>query len=260
MTELILILAPPVFVAAALQAATGLGFGMIAGPFLLVALNGIGAVQATILLSLLIAVIALPPVIGHTDRRALAMLGAGTLIGLPVGGFLLAVASMATLKLMAVFVVSAAVFMMLRHQNNAPGDTVAPGSLASNTPFASGSELMLGAGAASGAMSAALGMPGPAPAGVLAARGASKETLRATILSLFAGSYSGAVIAHGAAFGIAAPTLQLAAALAVPAIGGAVAGHFLARRFSARLFRHILIVLLFIAAAGLLISAVRDLL
>ena len=44
-----------VFVASLLQAATGIGFGVIAGPIILLAMNSGSAVQVTILLSLMIA-------------------------------------------------------------------------------------------------------------------------------------------------------------------------------------------------------------
>ncbi|GAB4518345.1 MAG: hypothetical protein Tsb0010_02620 [Parvularculaceae bacterium] len=258
MTEQFLILAAPVFVAAALQSATGLGFGMIAGPFLLLTLNGIGAVQATILLSLAIALVAWPPVIADTDRRALAGLGAGSLLGLPLGGALALLAGMTALKAGAALIVAASATLILRGAASSEDGASRPDECAERGRNAA--SRMIGAGAVSGAMSAALGMPGPAPAGLLAERGASKEALRATVLSLFVGSFSGALILHSLAIGIGAPAIQLAGLLAAPAIGGAVAGHFLVRRFSAQLFRRILTALLVAAATSLAINVIFDLL
>lgn len=257
MTEQFLILAAPVFDAAALQAATGLGFGMIAGPFLLLTLNGIGAVQATILSSLAIALVAWPPVIADTDRRALAGLGAGTLFGLPLGGALALLAGMTVLKAGAALIVAASAAFIVRGAG--PSQDGAPRPANSEKRGRNAASRMIGAGAVSGAMSAALGMPGPAPASLLAKRGASKEALRATVLSLFVGSFSGALIVHGMTVGIGAPAIQLALLLAGPAIGGAVAGHFLVRRFSAQLFRRILTALLVAGATALAVSVISDL-
>ncbi len=55
-----LILNVAVFGAAALQSATGIGFGVIAGPVLLIALNSGSAIQISIILNLLIASILAP--------------------------------------------------------------------------------------------------------------------------------------------------------------------------------------------------------
>ena len=60
MDQAFLILNLAVFGAAALQSATGIGFGVIAGPVLLIALNDGAAIQISILLNLLIAVILTP--------------------------------------------------------------------------------------------------------------------------------------------------------------------------------------------------------
>ncbi len=55
-----LVLNVAVFGASALQSATGIGFGVIAGPVLLVALNDGSAIQISIVLNLLIAAFLAP--------------------------------------------------------------------------------------------------------------------------------------------------------------------------------------------------------
>ena len=60
-----------VFAAALLQAATGIGFGVIAGPIILMVMNSGAAVQVTILLSLLIAVVLAPSLYGQVHKKVL---------------------------------------------------------------------------------------------------------------------------------------------------------------------------------------------
>ena len=56
-----------VFVAALVQAATGLGFGLVAGPALMLALGDVSAIQISILLSLMIALVLSPPLFKHSS-------------------------------------------------------------------------------------------------------------------------------------------------------------------------------------------------
>ena len=73
-----------VFVAALIQAATGLGFGLFAGPVLMLALADTSTIQTSILLSLMIALILSPPLWKHADRPMLRHMLIGTVAGLPV--------------------------------------------------------------------------------------------------------------------------------------------------------------------------------
>lgn len=83
-TEL-LVLQVAVFGAALLQAATGTGFGVIAGPVILMALNDGSAIQVSIVLRLLIAGVLTPSLTKSVDRVLLPRLILGTAIGLPIG-------------------------------------------------------------------------------------------------------------------------------------------------------------------------------
>ena len=85
MDQNFLILNIAVFGASALQSATGIGFGIIAGPVLLIALNDSSAIQISILLNLLIAVILTPSLWHDADRRLLSKLLIGLSIGSPLG-------------------------------------------------------------------------------------------------------------------------------------------------------------------------------
>ena len=65
--------------AASVQAATGIGFGAIAGPILLLTLDSAAAVQITIVLSLVIALVLAPSLWKESDRLVLRRLLAGTI-------------------------------------------------------------------------------------------------------------------------------------------------------------------------------------
>ena len=64
----ILALHGAVLAAALFQAATGIGFGILAGPIILMVMNSGSAVQVTILLSLLIAVVLAPSLYRRADK------------------------------------------------------------------------------------------------------------------------------------------------------------------------------------------------
>ena len=81
MEQEFLILGIAVFAASALQSATGIGFGVIAGPILLVILNDGSAIQISVVLNLLIALLLAPSLVRKSDRRLLKSLLIGLVIG-----------------------------------------------------------------------------------------------------------------------------------------------------------------------------------
>ena len=85
MDSYVLALHLAVFVASFFQAATGIGFGLLAGPIILMVTNNGSAIQISILLSLLIALVLAPSLYGSTDKTLLKRLLIGTLPGLPLG-------------------------------------------------------------------------------------------------------------------------------------------------------------------------------
>ena len=94
-----------VLAAALLQAATGIGFGVIAGPIILMVMNSGAAVQVTILLSLLIAVVLTPSLYRQVDKKILGRLLLGTLVGLPLGILIFLNVSLDVLMLLAALAV-----------------------------------------------------------------------------------------------------------------------------------------------------------
>ena len=110
-----------VLAAAALQAATGIGFGIIAGPIMLVVLNDGSAIHISIMLNLLIAVLLTPALMKDIDRTLLGRLVAGLLVGTPIGVWAFLAMDIVLLKFAAALVVVLTMILMLRSRNASEG-------------------------------------------------------------------------------------------------------------------------------------------
>jgi uncharacterized membrane protein YfcA len=229
-----LILNVAVFGAAALQSATGIGFGVIAGPVLLIALNSGSAIQISIILNLLIASILAPSLWRQADRHLLARLLIGLAIGSPVGLLIFLNMDIVALKAFAGLAVAYTLFLILRN-NRAP----------SHAPtLATKSTEQISIGALSGIMGASLAMPGPIPAAWMSTRGFSRETIRATILVMFVFAYVVALALQFGLAGIGADTMRLSATLAPSTIVGILVGRLLVSRVTEQTFHYLLVMIL----------------
>ena len=229
-----LILNIAVFGAAALQSATGIGFGVIAGPVLLIALNDGSAVQISIILNLLIASILAPSLWQQADRQLLARLLIGLAIGSPVGLLIFLNMDIDVLKAFAGLAVAYTLFLILRN-NRAPSHAPTP---------ATKSTEQISIGALSGIMGASLAMPGPIPAAWMSARGFSRETIRATILVMFVFAYVVALALQFGLAGIGTDAMRLSAMLAPSTIIGILVGRSLVSRVTEQTFRYLLVIIL----------------
>ncbi len=244
MTADFLVLQLAVFGAALLQSATGIGFGVIAGPILLLALNDGSAIQISILLSLMIAVVLTPSLLKSVDRVLLPRLVLGTAVGLPLGAAVFTTVTVDVLKLLAGVAV---LFMALLASG-------VLGRAGEKTPLRPGRRLDLGVGAVSGAMSVGLGMPGPAVAAYMMTHGRPPAVTRATLLALFVFSYSVGIAVQAATVGVTASTLDLCLELTPATLLGVLVGKISAGRISERVFRWAITVILIATAAGLLLG------
>lgn len=233
-----------VFAAATLQAATGIGFGIIAGPLLLATLNDGSAVQISIILNLMIATLLAPTVWQHFDSNVLPKLVLGLLIGSPLGLVIFTALDIVYLKALAGIFVLLALFFLLF------GNRLALGDVHQNPAAAE----QISIGAIAGIMGGSLAMPGPIPAAWLSARGFGKVVTRATILVMFIFAYLVALLLQVALVGINKDTLLYSAELAVPTAIGIVAGRYLSHRISEAVFRNIVIVVLIATSVTLLVS------
>lgn len=243
-----IILHAAVLIASLLQAATGLGFGLLAGPVILLVLNSSSAIQISLALSLLICLVLAPSLARSVDRTLLRRVMLGSVAGLPLGILLFRAIDVGTLKLLA----GGAVFYMVLTVTGAIRIPVSHGGAQRARD--------LGTGVLSGLMSTSIAMPGPAVAARMAAQAQPKHTIRATVLMTLALSNIAAIGFQGALVGIAKETILLTAWLAPATLAGVFIGRLAAGRFSERGFRIVVTVLLAVTALSLFVNAVAGML
>lgn len=246
MTATLIAMAVAVIGASLLQAATGIGYGVIAGPILLIVLDGTEAFQISILHNLLIALILAPRLIRRSDRNILKILLLSGLLGLPVGFAVLAVAGVTTMKVLAAIMVAATLaFSFVGLDRRGEGAELR--SLA-RSPQASA------VGVVSGIMGGALAMPGPVAAAWMSMRGWNKETIRSTILAYFLYAYGFALAMQVAFAEFTTQTWLTGLQLSPLVIAGIVAGGFLSNAISEAIFRLVLRLVLAGTIIALIVS------
>ena len=232
-----------VFAAALLQAATGIGFGVIAGPILLLILNSASAIQVSITLSLVIALLLAPSVFRRIDKSLFRLLVIGTIIGVPLGIIVFMNIDIFVLKVLAGVSVA---FMALT-----TGGVFRPEK---QDPTAYSSRVGVGIGVLSGLMSSSLGMPGPVPAAWMITKLFSKEVIRATILLLFVPSYCAALAFQSLTPGLGEGVIKWSLQLLPATIVGIVLGKVLESRISQGAFRTIVTIVLTCTAISLFVD------
>jgi uncharacterized membrane protein YfcA len=232
-----------VLAAAALQSATGIGFGIIAGPIMLVVLNDGSAIHVSILLNLLIAGLLTPTLLPSVDKALLGKLVFGLLIGTPFGVWAFLAMDIVLLKLAAAIAVILTLVLTVRNHRKP----------AAHTPTEAGSVERGFMGVIAGLMGGSLAIPGPVPAAWMSANGYGKDAIRATILAMFVVSYSVSLGLQMGMAGIGRETFFLAVTLAPATLVGIAAGRLLHRRLTEAVFRKTLFVVL-VATIVLLIA------
>ena len=239
MGQEILVLSIAVFGASVLQSATGIGFGVVAGPLLLIVLNDAAAIQVSIALNLLIAVILAPSLWRIADSKLLRILLIGLAVGSPVGLAMFLYADIALLKLFAGAVVLFTLVLLLRG-NRA---TAASARTSASQPE------KVAVGFVAGIMGGVLAMPGPVPAAWMSARGYDKDTIRATILVMFVVAYSFALLLQLSMTEVSASTVRQTAVLVPATVAGIIMGKYLSQRISEAIFRGLLAIVLALTVA-----------
>ena len=238
-----LLLQAVVLLAALLQAATGIGFGVIAGPVILLVINDGAAIQVSIVLSFLIAAVLSPSLRGSVDKPALKLFLIGSAVGLPLGIVVFMNVGVDLLKLLAgltVLFMAAAVaglFGRAKTQGATPGPD-------------------FGVGVLSGVMCTSLAMPGPVPAAWMSARSLPKATIRATTLALFVFSYVAAFAFQAGLAGVVKETWWLTASLVPATLIGVFLGRMAVNWISEIAFRRLITIILAATAVTLLASVI----
>ncbi|MEM1048607.1 MAG: sulfite exporter TauE/SafE family protein [Pseudomonadota bacterium] len=233
-----------VFLASCLQAATGIGFGLIGGPALLTQVAVSDALIATGILSVGIAVGLIRNVVADISWPDLKRLCLGGVIGLPAGAIALVLANAAGLKTAAAIVVGLSLLMLFARPRQAA--TVQPG-------------LGYAAGVLCGVLGVCLSMPGPVAAAYLLREGRAKAATRATILAFFLPAHAATIPIQLLLTGPTAFNGMIVVWLAPATAIGLIAGRMLSTRLSERAFRILLQAVLAATIASLLVSAYGDL-
>ena len=233
-------LATTTAVAAALQAASGFGFAVLAAPLFLMFVDPGEAIQLVIILTAALSIVVLPGLQRSVDRRLLLRLAIGSLAGLPLGLAAFARTDPIVVRATVGLTILAFAALLVRFRRRAAYDRARP---VGTSP---GRDLV--AGAVSGAATALVGMSGPPVLTYLLLAGVPPRPLRATLLAFFALSYMASLGAHAATIGVPARTWLVAAVLTPFAFLGGLAGRPLGDRLGVDAFTALAIGLL--AAAG----------
>lgn len=234
-----------VFSAAALQSATGIGFGIIAGPILLMVLDGGEAIHISIILNILIAVFLMPSLRKNANHALVRQFLLGSVIGIPAGLYVFLNIDIIMLKVLAGLAIVLTVIFVLRKSAGSTREGDVTSRFRQAIPI----------GFVGGLMGGSLGMPGPVPAAWMSAIGCDKVTVRASILVMFVFSYSAIFLLHLPFAGITSQTFMTTAYLVPATIIGIVFGNAMAKWLTEQVFRWMLVGIL-IATACLLFSSV----
>ena len=229
------------FLAAFVQSTVGIGFGMVAGPVVLIVLNDPAAVVISTLLSWLIALALLPSLRSGTDWPMVWRLSAGAVLGLPLGLALLGASGISVLKLIAAVVIggltAAMVFGLPGMRSPARGLDYLSGFIA-------------------GIFGGCLAIPGPPASLRMSGLGFSKVKNRATMVTFFCMIWPAVFAGQWAVIGVSSQTLWNALVLVPGVLAGILAGNWAAKRISERVFRNLVLVFLCATSVSLFADAV----
>ncbi|WP_296615561.1 TSUP family transporter [Sphingomonas sp.] len=235
------------FAGAFAQSSTGVGFGVVAGPFLVRAHGYERAIAETVLFSLLVALISAARQFAHRDTRATRSLLLTLPVGVLLGGIALRLVPQRLITLIFGLILSALGCLLL--VRSVAGTPRAALDERCEARGAGTRRLAIG-GVAAGAAALLFAAPGPAAAWGLAGKGLPADAVRGTLAAYFVAAY-GLILVTLAATGAMAGLDWIFIGAAAGASGlGAVGGLITGKRFSAGLLDAA--IALVVAASGLM--------
>ena len=236
-----------VFFAACLQSATGIGYGVIAGPLFLVILNDNEAFQLSTIHNLAIALFLAPYVWKDINRTVLRNFLLGGSFGLLIGFTIYLWSSVSQLKFAAILMVTFVTIILLyetvfglhnRKKKTAYLETTFAGTLA-------------------GIMGGMLAMPGPIAAAWMSINGLTKKEIRATVLTFFIFAYGANAAMYTTITGLSSKILLLSLTLLPQMLFGILVGTLLSKILNERTFRFVLLGVLICTICTLVFDFVR---
>ena len=235
------IIALAVTVGAGAQAAIGFAFGLIAAPVLIVAMQSGAAIQVLVVVHLVQSAMMVPGLWRQAPRRLIWLLGAGSVIGFPLGLLVFVSLDLPTLTLVVgLSLVLFSAMFALRETGYLHMKEVQPDAVPS--------WVLVATGVATGFLTSVLVMPGPPIMILNAWMRLSKDVSRALSLTFFAFCYVMVTLLHATLGGMPASAWQIAAMLAPFVVVGTLAGKALAPHLTEAWFR--LAVLVVAAVSG----------
>ncbi len=218
--------------------------------FFLLIIGSTDAIPLLIIINLVISLSLSPTLWRHVERGLWSRLLIGAVLGFPLGLAAFQTANVNQLKILAagtilIFVAAAIIFR--RAESRASG---------AQPRFRTASAV--GVGSLAGAMTTALGMPGPVLMLYLAAVGAGKDAIRATSLMFFAVAYAASLLLQLATVGVSRWVWTTAGLLVPIAAVGALLGHQLSKRVSEGVFRTVVLGLIASTGMYVLFDALRS--
>lgn len=214
----------------------GFGNGLVAMALLPFLMSPVTAIAILTIYTVLFAVVILAPLRQHVRWRPVLDMLAGTVVGVPVGVWILRIVPLTALN--RLIGVTLLLVVVLEWANLRPA----------HLP---GRQWSLGAGMLSGVAGAAVGTPGPPVIFYSSTQGWSPRTIKATLQAFFVVNQSVVLAGYWWAGVLDRQVWQLAASLALPGAGGTILGMLLFRRMDTALFRRLVFALLFVAGLAL---------
>ncbi|HKA73323.1 MAG TPA: sulfite exporter TauE/SafE family protein [Xanthobacteraceae bacterium] len=245
------VLALIVFAGAFVQSATGIGFGVISGPFLLHAYGYDRAIAETAVFSLVVAVVSAAGQSSAAEPRATAGLAATLPVGVAAGlAILWAVPRSAVVSLFGLMLGTLGLVLLLQRQGTTNAAAVA------TQPFRFSLETA-SAGILAGACAALFAAPGPAAAWGLARTQMNGPTLRGTMAVYFVIAYAAILVAFAFSGLLAGTDWKALGFLALVCIVGAVAGIAFGDRMSGTILHRAIALIITASGLSILLSLGR---
>ena len=227
-----------VFVASFVMGLTGFGIALVAMAFLPYLMAPADAIVLLTIYAFVFSVVVVVQLRRDVTPRALLDLSLGTLAGVPLGVWVLASLPASALNRLIGAVLVLVVVLEFRR--------ALPERL-------EGRGWALGAGFLAGLVGGAVGTPGPPVIVYATTQGWSPRTMKANIMGFFVLNQGAILLGYWWAGLLTPPVLTLTAALALPALAGALLGMALFGRLDPVRFRRIVFALLLVSGLVLLI-------